>query len=187
MIGHQPVSPDLGAPSTWSQTFEPPSGRSIWIQNEVSIKINRLRPAPALIPKFVRRQQVGASTGVVGKLGHAPPPIELGDRRHHGPSLRLGAGEADCIRQFVLRYINRRLHKAILAILRPRIGRLRNMLLRNTPTSMSADTGVVRDSGLASASLSPASKSARLRSESGLSPHLPRTAPPVLASAWRLR
>ena len=91
-----------------------PSRRVRQIPDDVLIRTNRLHPASALLPKTIHRHQVGTRTRVAGEFGDASPPIEVGDGQHHGFPLGLGTGEANGIRQFILRNINRRFHEAIL-------------------------------------------------------------------------
>ena len=64
--------------------------------------------------KLIHRHHVGARAGVLNELGHAPAPIEVSERRHHGLPFGLRAGEAHGIRQLVIRNIDCRFHEAIL-------------------------------------------------------------------------
>ena len=111
--GHQHASPEVNAASTRARTIGSPVGRSKWIQDEVSTRINGSFLATLRL-EFLRRDQVGTGAGVLHQLGEALSTVEFGDHAHNRLALCPRTCEANDIRQFSVWNINGRLHASIL-------------------------------------------------------------------------
>ena len=114
--GHQRAWPDVSAASTRERIVGSPLGRSICIQDEVSIRITELSLSslPTNGLKFFWRDHVGTAAGVPDEFRHAHATVEVGDSTNYGFAFRLGLGELNCILELSVGNINSGLHMSII-------------------------------------------------------------------------
>lgn len=112
--GHQRACPDVSAASTRERTAGSPLGRSMCIQDEVSIRTTE-SSLPTHGLKLFWRDHVGTAAGVPDEFRHAHATVEVGDSTDYGFTFRLGLGELDCILKLSVGNINSGLHMSIIA------------------------------------------------------------------------
>ncbi len=107
--GHQQACPAVSAATTRARTVGSPEGRSMCIQDDVSMRINRSILSSHGV-ELLWRDQVGAGTGIPCEFCHAHATVEVRDGTDDGFPFGFRPRELDGIFKFTVGNIDSSFH-----------------------------------------------------------------------------